>query len=581
MAALANPPYWYIGSSKWTAVTAWPTSTAKAAGTLVRQNATPTLGQERVFVCVVAGTTAGSEPTWTVTKGDKTTDNTVTWQECTGQPPVNGDATNTKDWNSASGNTVALGQIIKNVAATHYFICTTAGTAGSGAEPTWNTTAGQTTADNGVTWTSLGAVGSFGAWAGPHQRIPNAIATNWGKAGDTFYISNNHAESQASGWSTTFIGTQSSPCNYICVTDTSAPPTAVNTTASVTTTSNSGITFGGGSAAYFYMYGITFNCGTGSGGAVISIQAPSPVFDSCGFNLVNTATSNNIQLSAGTSGDRNTVCRNCTFTFSNASQTMKSQAGNAEIIGGSIAATGTAPSTLIPLGAGPGNLLVRDCDISGVTGNLVDLSAVTTASFLFANCKLGAGVTLGSSTITGAGDTTLRVHNCDSGATNYRMYTAKFAGTSQQSTSTYNNAGATDGTTRISWKIDTNTFPFFGQPFVSEQIFQWVDTTGGALTATVEIAGAASLNNDDIWMEIEYLGNASYPIGSVADCRKASILASNAAVTSSSASWSGSPAVTQKLQVTFTPQMKGPIKARIYVAKKSATIYVDPLITVA
>ncbi len=514
MAALANAPYWYIGSTKWSSVTAWPASTAKAAGALVRQNASPTLGQERVFVCIVAGTTAGSEPTWSVTKGATTTDSSVTWQECTGQPAVNGDVTNTKDWNSAKSNTVALGQIIKSIAATHYFICTTAGTAGSGAEPTWNTTAGQTTADNTVTWTSLGTVGSFGAWAAPHQIIPNAVASTWGTNGDTFYISNNHAESQSSAWGPTFLGTKSAPCFYICVTDTAASPTAVNTTATVTTTSNSNITISG-TSAYFYMYGISFNCGTGSAGsATIVLQAASQVFDTCGFNLVHTNSSNSMSLSSGTVGDRNAVYRNCTFTFAHASQKLNPQCGPIEIIGGAIALTGTAPSTLIGNTSPTGALIVRDCDISGITGNLLDVSGTVTRSYIFANCKLGAGVTLAYDAIQGAGTTTLRVHNCDSGATNYRMYTASFWGTSQQSTSTYNNAGATDGTQRISWKIDTNTYPFFAQPFVSEQIFQWVDTTGSSLTATVEIAGSSSLDNDDIWMEIEYLGNASYPIGS-------------------------------------------------------------------
>jgi hypothetical protein len=42
----------------------------------------------------------------------------------------------------------------------------------------------------------------------------------------------------------------------------------------------------------------------------------------------------------------------------------------------------------------------------------------------------------------------------------------------------------------------------------------------------------------------------------------------------------GSPAVKQKLSVSFTPQMKGVVKARIYVARASTTVYIDPLITI-
>src|ERR1043166_5161230 len=145
---------WYCSSARWTAVTAWPTSTAVSAGVLRRQSATPTVGNERVFACIVAGTTGGTEPTWTVTKGAKNTDNTATWQECTGQPGLNGDTTNCPNW--AASTVYALGQVIQGVTNSVIFICSTAGTSGN-SEPSWSTTAGQTTVDNTATWTSLGA----------------------------------------------------------------------------------------------------------------------------------------------------------------------------------------------------------------------------------------------------------------------------------------------------------------------------------------------------------------------------------------------------------------------------------------
>lgn len=94
---MAQNPAWYCtygngSSTGYYAVTAWPTATAVAAGVLRRQSAAPSVGNERVFICIVAGTTGGSEPSWTLTKGAKTTDNTVTWQEVTGRAAVNGDA---------------------------------------------------------------------------------------------------------------------------------------------------------------------------------------------------------------------------------------------------------------------------------------------------------------------------------------------------------------------------------------------------------------------------------------------------------------------------------------------------------
>ena len=180
---------WYVNygdgsTTGYYAITKWATGTAIAAGALRRQNTTPSVGNERVFVCIVAGTThATTEPTWTVTRGGKTTDNTVTWQECTGIAALNGDATNTPSWTISAtppggvkNTAVTLGRVIKRNNGASYQICTTAGTAGNGAEPAFSNTAGTTTADNTVTWTSLGVVGNFTGWQAPHARLANATA---------------------------------------------------------------------------------------------------------------------------------------------------------------------------------------------------------------------------------------------------------------------------------------------------------------------------------------------------------------------------------------------------------------------
>lgn len=75
---------WYCGSTKWTAVTAWAASTAYSVGDLRRQLAAPTAGNERVFRCTTAGTSAASEPSWTLTKSGTTNDGSCVWTEVTG-----------------------------------------------------------------------------------------------------------------------------------------------------------------------------------------------------------------------------------------------------------------------------------------------------------------------------------------------------------------------------------------------------------------------------------------------------------------------------------------------------------------
>ena len=50
-------------------------------------------------------------------------------------------------------------------------------------EPSFSDTAGTTTADNTVTWTSLGVVGNFTAFGAPHARLNAAFTATWGESG--------------------------------------------------------------------------------------------------------------------------------------------------------------------------------------------------------------------------------------------------------------------------------------------------------------------------------------------------------------------------------------------------------------
>jgi len=55
--------------------TTWAASTAYTVGQIVR----PTTGNGFLYMCVVAGTSAASEPTWPTTRLSQVTDNTVVW----------------------------------------------------------------------------------------------------------------------------------------------------------------------------------------------------------------------------------------------------------------------------------------------------------------------------------------------------------------------------------------------------------------------------------------------------------------------------------------------------------------------
>lgn len=74
-ATLGSKTITYTAANSWG--TQWAASTAYAVGDVVR----PTAGNAHLYMCIVAGTSAGSQPTWPTTSRQTVTDNTVTWAE--------------------------------------------------------------------------------------------------------------------------------------------------------------------------------------------------------------------------------------------------------------------------------------------------------------------------------------------------------------------------------------------------------------------------------------------------------------------------------------------------------------------
>lgn len=571
---------WYCNSGDssttgYYAVSVWSTGAVIAAAAMRRQTA-PAVASERIFICTIAGTThATTEPTWGITQGAKTTDNTVTWVEVTGKSAVNGDLTNTPNWTTVKNTAVSQGVIIKRNNLVSYQICTTAGTAGNGAEPSFNDTAGNTTADNSVTWTSLGAVGNFTAWGAPWARLSLAkVATIFPANNDTVWSSQSHAETQSTAISyTTNFGTLALPGKIICVNDATAPPTATATTASISTTGATALTYTIGNE---YTYGLNFNAGSAANTAALTTSGTVltyGTFDSCTFKLNNSSASSTILLSNGGNEAACTTYISPTLIFGHASQTINS--GVYTILGGTAAATGTVPTTLFSASAKTFNAIVRDFDMSAITGTVIAAGGVNTGSGIsFQNCKIGSGATLSSGVPVDALSRVSLV-NTDSTGTNYRYFVLNGMGTTQQETTIVRTGSlATNGTTPISWSVVTTAAVSYYTPFISDEISIWNNTTGSLVTITLYLISNTTLNNDDLWAEAEYLGASTSPLGSTASSKRG-LMASAAALTSDSSTWGGSTNK-YKIVLTGTTNLVGPLKVRFYVAKASSTIYVDP-----
>jgi hypothetical protein len=579
------------------AVAKFAASTAYSAGQLVRQLTAPTVGNERVFVVIVAGTSS-TEPSWTVTRGAKNTSGTVTFQECTGASAVNGDLTNTPTWSGfkAISSAVTLGAIIQRNNGASYWICSTAGSTGA-SEPAWsNNTAGTTQTDSTVTWTCLGAVGNFTGGQAPHARLANACAGTWFAAGNTVYVGDNHAETQATAINISAAGTATAVAKIICHNHSgSYPPTASDlaTGASVSTTAavNLGLTIPVGTT---YFYGLSFIAGVGSSGAgsiaVTTSAGASVIFAGCSLRCASTSAALGVSISLGSTSQGAVITLIATtVSFGNAAQAM---GVNVAVFywgsTGSVLASGSSvPTTLISLASSVANLLsiaLEALDLSQITGNIFSNSASTSVgNVLIKDCKLNATAAVSVASNNGQ---TVQIVRSDSGATGYKSARYQYEGAETTETSITRVGGASDPTGQAqSRKIVTTANAQWLRPFKAEPYAIWNPTAGANVTVTVcgTINAGTLPNNDDIWLEVEYLGSATSPLGTILSTTKTNLLAANAAVASDGSTWnsggSGAGWSPFKLVAVLSspqPGLAGYLHARVRAAKPSMTVYIDP-----
>jgi len=545
------------------AVAKFAASTAYSAGQLVRQLTAPAVGSERVFVVIVAGTSS-TEPSWTVTRGAKNTSGGVTFQECTGAASLNGDATNTPNWTAqkAAGNPT-LGAIIKRNNGASYQICSTAGTLGA-SEPAFSDTAGTTTTEGTTTWTSLGPVSGFTGGQAPHARLANACASTWFAAGNTVYVGDNHAESQTTTINIAPAAATNLVNRILCHNHSgSYPPASTDlmTGASISTTAAANINFSP-SPGLTYVYGLAFLVGVGgSNNAFINL---SPInafyrFDNCLFKLATTFT--NPQISLGSNNSGAVLWNNCSVYFGNIAQYIDVESTNFvwQNTGQVLASGSLVPSTAGLLNnaaaARLSSVVLEALDLSQLTGPIFSTGALAHfGNWVVKDCKLNASASFPTPFFSGL---TSQLVRCDSSGTAYKSARYTYEGTETTETSITRVGGASDPTGQAqSRKIVTTANSQWLRPFKAEPYAIWNPTTGANVTVTVygTINAGALPFNDDIWLEVEYLGASGSPLGTIVTTTKASVLAANAAVASDGSTWNGtSPSYT-----TWNPADQGP-----------------------
>jgi len=604
----------YVSSERYlNNITAWGTG-AKTVGTIVKQTNPPGQGNERAFICITAGTTGSVQPTFNLGKGVKTTDNTVVWMEITGVAAFNGDSGNVPTWSQILGLGLNLGQVIKNNAANNYFICVTAGSAGISSEPAWNFTLGSTTTDSTITWECLGPISNYsGIWKAPHARVENALSNtgNWMFPGDICYVDANHSQTSANSLQIWSAGSQACTCQILSVSNSAAPPTSLLPGANINISQANTILFYGGSvsntAGHTIFDGINFT--TNATGTAVNFQNPSSmIFRNCNFTLYtpNTSSTTIFFQNEGPVFWQNT---RVSFNGNSGSQILFGEPcgvldwsytpNNAITL-----ANGTNwPATAIInswFGSAPISVFLdcRGVDFSAVGTNFLVGTALGYYKVNVSDCEFQSGKSLLSAGFpyTTQPGTEIHMVRCDFGGSDttseqHFYYNGRIVGNT--SMGIYRSSGAAyPSSGNVCWFIDmTGGQALYSvqAPVSSPWIYQWNETTGGPVTANVYFAqnnSAAALTQEKIWLELEYLGTSGSLAGSLVTTQADTLKSlqgtvANSYPTDSTSTWNGLTTPTkQVMSVTFTPQNKGPIRARVCVAANTVKCYVDPLIVI-
>ena len=386
-------------------------------------------------------------------------------------------------------------------------------------------------ADNGSTW------------ALAKRDLAGAAAID--AAGDTIWLSDAHSESTAAPSQPVFAGTIANPVLILCGDDAAQPPTTLATTAVVATSgANSDINISG----HIYAYGITFIAGSGASAAVFRLANAAndyQVYEQCSFQLGSTATSNRIRPVNGSgSSIANTTWKDCTVKFANVSQWISLIGGVFTWSGGSILSGGSSVNVLFGVEVGAMAISrIDNVDFSNIASS-ADLCTIGNGlKIVISNCKLPASWSGGLVTGTKTAVFRAEMYNCDSGDTNYGCWIEDGYGTIRDFSTLY--LSGTEGIKHngaavpLSYKMSGNANTSYPSGTLEGMQMTLVNETTTSQTATLEIIHneSAALNDDEIWLAVDYPATAGSTQFTRLTDAKANVLATAAAQASSTADW--------------------------------------------
>lgn len=428
------------------------------------------------------------------------------------------------------------------------------------------------------------------SWAQAEATLAAALVD--AGVGGRVFMSDNHAETQASAMTNASSGTVANLTAVICVDDTGdpSPPTALATTGTVSTTASSSNMSFTGHAAY---YGVSFSIAAGANALgnynFTSATSWSHVFRSGTMTFAGSNNANRLAV-ASTANVATGLLElySMDIQFSGTGQGIN--AGWPVKWYGGTMTLGTAPTggLIRPL-AGQSTLFeARGVDLTNLgTNAFMDVQQGCVGGYVdFIHCKIDSGhsvTTLVTGVYDGLGMPRIRLHQCTGSDTNFacNLMERDHAGFLSSDLTVYRVGGGSDGTTPYSHKLQAGTNPFYGPLYSPRYAIPIVDV-GVPLSITVELfrsSAASTPTDEDVFVELEYLGTSGNTLGVITNTRRA-ILGTATTLTVSTATWIGGGATPKPCKVTinFTPTEPGFAVVRVGWIKGGGAdiIYVDP-----
>lgn len=491
---------------------------------------------------------------------------------------------------SLGARCVCTGAYATTAARAVVFECTTAGTSHATTQPTWDYTVGNTTSDGTVTWTARSP--SDGSWDNASCYLMY-VANHASADDDTIYVDDGHSEAYATA-NFSIIGSVTPGVfkKIICV----DKATDNLSTGAIISTGTKAM------ALYYniYSYGVLYQNVSSS---TITINSTSTYPTHCileGNNtdvLRHTGTASVVVFVIGSSA---TTDKSVALSIINGNINLPDKDTFIRIhskvmflwSGGKFVGT-EGKTGLITASAiyGRTGFEIRDVDFDDIGNGEAATSifyvgdTISNYDISLLRCKLpsDAGFTVVDGDFAYSTSGRIRLRHCSAGNRYYDFWEKSPQGVVEDETTIIRTGGASDGTTGISCKMVSSAGCVENIiALESIPITGWTSSTTEK-TFTVEFVhdSATALQNDEIWMELEYPANNTDGLGAIAKS-KCAVLGTPADTTDSSETWTTTGLTnpnTRKLSVTVTPGKAGPICARVYLAKASTTVYVDLMIT--